>query len=364
MARTLAIAVLVGLLPSALAGPACAQKYKDTSECIQKCSTKWGYPGLMMGNDPWGSVMQTTGKTIDEFYLEVAKNCGEPKALVQSSSSSSAEAESETGLFRGNLGTQDVPTTTSATSSTLRFITSSRATTSSTKSSTTTTPTSTKPKPTTTSTTKKLQTTTLSSIKPVKTNGLSTTSGDDDDDDKKEEEEDKSSSSSSSNSGNSNSGSTSSNSGSSSGANGSRASDADVQAYLKGHNTIRAQHGAKALVWSNAAAEKAQEWADKCLNVHSGGALGPLGENLAAGTGSFSIAQAVKAWTDESSEYDPRNPQFSHFTQVVWKATTQVGCAVQTCDGIFSGFGAAQYYVCEYSVQGNVAGQFDENVQA
>jgi hypothetical protein len=69
------------------------------------------------------------------------------------------------------------------------------------------------------------------------------------------------------------------------------------------------------VTWSNAAAEKAQEWADKCLNKHSGGTLGPLGgmfrplltqpsltsftENLAAGTGSYSIAEAVKDWTDE-----------------------------------------------------------------
>ncbi|KAJ7322906.1 CAP domain-containing protein [Mycena albidolilacea] len=160
---------------------------------------------------------------------------------------------------------------------------------------------------------------------------------------------------SNSNTANTNTGSSSS---SSSGDNGSRASDSDVQAYLQTHNSIRSQHGAVAVTWSNSAAEKAQEWADKCLNQHSGGTLGPLGENLAAGTGSFSIEDAVKAWTDEVSEYDAGNPQPSHFTQVVWKATTQIGCAVQTCDGIFAGFGAAQYYVCEYFVQGNVIGNF------
>ncbi|KAJ7669255.1 CAP domain-containing protein [Mycena polygramma] len=140
--------------------------------------------------------------------------------------------------------------------------------------------------------------------------------------------------------------------------NGSRASNADVQVYLQTHNTIRSQHNAVPVTWSNAAAEKAQQWADECKNVHSGGKLGPLGENLAAGTGKFAIQDAVKAWTDEVSEYNSDNPQPSHFTQVVWKATTQIGCAVQTCNGIFAGFGAAQYYVCEYSVQGNVIGHF------
>ncbi|KAF7339713.1 Fruiting body protein SC7 [Mycena sanguinolenta] len=169
-----------------------------------------------------------------------------------------------------------------------------------------------------------------------------------------------SSNSGSSNSGSSNSGTTSttSSSSSSSGGNGSNASDDDVQAYLTAHNTIRAQHGAVPVTWSNAAAEKAQQWANECTNTHSGGTLGPLGENLAAGTGTFTIAQAVKAWTDEVSNYNPNDPQPSHFTQVVWKATTEIGCAVQTCDGIFAGFGPAQYYVCEYSPQGNVIGEF------
>ncbi|KAJ6559795.1 CAP domain-containing protein [Mycena capillaripes] len=143
-----------------------------------------------------------------------------------------------------------------------------------------------------------------------------------------------------------------------------RTSAADEQAYLTGHNTVRAQHGAAALTWSDDLAAKAQQWANGCVFQHSGGTLGPFGENLAAGTGDFTIPAAIKAWTDEVSEYDPSNPQPSHFTQVVWKATTQVGCAVATCDGIFpASFGPAQYYVCEYSPAGNVIGQFGANVQ-
>jgi len=118
------------------------------------------------------------------------------------------------------------------------------------------------------------------------------------------------------------------------------------------------------LTWSSDAANKAQEWANNCQFVHSGGTLGSFGENLAAGTGDYTIPAAVKAWTDEASQYDPNNPQFSHFTQVVWKATTQVGCAVATCGGIFpSSFGPAQFYVCEYSPPGNIEGEFGQNVQ-
>lgn len=36
--------------------------------------------------------------------------------------------------------------------------------------------------------------------------------------------------------------------------------------------------------------------------------------DLAAGT-NIDPAAAVKMWTDESGEYDPANPSYSHFTQ-------------------------------------------------
>lgn len=135
----------------------------------------------------------------------------------------------------------------------------------------------------------------------------------------------------------------------------------DVAAYLKGHNDERALHGAAALAWSDDAAAKAQQWANNCQFEHSGGSLGPFGENLAAGTGAFTIEQAIALWNAEEPDYDPSNPQFSHWTQVVWKSTTQVGCAVQTCNGIFTE--PASFYVCEYSPPGNVIGEFPQNVQ-
>jgi len=159
---------------------------------------------------------------------------------------------------------------------------------------------------------------------------------------------------------------TSSAASSSSSDSGSITSDSDISEYLADHNNFRAQYGAAPLTWSNDLAAAAQTWANNCVFKHSGGSLGPYGENLAAGTGSsYGIDAAIKSWTDESSSYDPSNPQASHFTQVVWKGTTQVGCAVAECSGIFpSSYGQAQYYVCEYSPQGNVIGEFAENVQA
>ncbi|CAE6428659.1 unnamed protein product [Rhizoctonia solani] len=140
--------------------------------------------------------------------------------------------------------------------------------------------------------------------------------------------------------------------------------NAEIDAYLKGHNDIRAQHGASPLTWATDLSAAAAKWAGNCVWEHSQGQIGDFGENLAAGTG-LGAAAAVKMWTDEASEYNPANPQYSHFTQVVWKATTEVGCAVRTCNNLFSGnSGAVEFHVCEYRAPGNVIGQFAENVQA
>nr|QVT77470.1 pathogenesis-related protein 1 [Moniliophthora perniciosa] len=127
----------------------------------------------------------------------------------------------------------------------------------------------------------------------------------------------------------------------------------DIDQWLDAHNEVRAQHNAEPLTWNNQVAATAQSWADQCTMEHSGG---QYGENLAWGGGSFPIPAAVKLWADEVSEYDPNNPQYSHFTQVVWKSTTELGCAVADCSG-------TTYHVCSYNPPGNVIGQFPENVE-
>jgi len=132
---------------------------------------------------------------------------------------------------------------------------------------------------------------------------------------------------------------------------------------VDGHNSIRAQHGASPLSWSDDLASSAQSWAEGCQFRHSDGAVGPFGENLAAGTGSFTAAAAVSAFASDG--FDPAHPTFTHFTQMVWKATTQVGCGVASCGNIFDPkFGPATYHVCLYNPVGNVIGQEQLNVQA
>ena len=65
----------------------------------------------------------------------------------------------------------------------------------------------------------------------------------------------------------------------------------------------------------------------------------------------------VKMWYYEIERYDFKNPGFSsatkHFTQVVWKSTSQVGCGIaigqKTSDGRYRVYG-----VCQYKDAGNV----------
>ena len=73
------------------------------------------------------------------------------------------------------------------------------------------------------------------------------------------------------------------------------------------------------------------------------------------------VTDGVKDWTDESKDYDPKNPQYSHFTQVVWKATTELGCAFVNCASgtILDSPHAYRFLVCQYNPGGNVIGEFE-----
>lgn len=134
-----------------------------------------------------------------------------------------------------------------------------------------------------------------------------------------------------------------------------------MQEYLDLHNAYRAQHNATPLAWSDDLQATAQEYASNCTFANPGGALGAVGTNLAAGTGDFSAAAAVVLFMSDEAEYNTTQPTFSHFTQVVWKDSTQLGCASAVCDQIFDE--PATYHVCLYDPVGNVVGQELLNVQ-
>mmetsp|Transcript_65307 Transcript_65307/g.120304 ORF Transcript_65307/g.120304 Transcript_65307/m.120304 type:complete len:341 (-) Transcript_65307:38-1060(-) len=139
----------------------------------------------------------------------------------------------------------------------------------------------------------------------------------------------------------------------------------DLKPTLDQHNIYRKKHQAPDLTWDDNLMQKAQSWADNCEWEHS--TMG-YGENLWTAYGvSLDPTKPVKDWYDEIKDYDFNNPGFSsatgHFTQVVWKSTTKVGCAVTKCSTLKGlGWSDAWMFVCEYSPPGNYQGQFATNV--
>ncbi|KIJ41716.1 hypothetical protein M422DRAFT_171979, partial [Sphaerobolus stellatus SS14] len=120
---------------------------------------------------------------------------------------------------------------------------------------------------------------------------------------------------------------------------------------LNEHSTTRAQYGASGLSWNNTLSQSSNSWAKGCSFKHSGG---PYGENLV-----YAFTTGYGLWVNESHNDPGFSEQTGHFTQVVWKSTTTIGCALVECPKgtILKDF-AVDYLVCQYYPPGNVQGEF------
>ncbi len=147
---------------------------------------------------------------------------------------------------------------------------------------------------------------------------------------------------------------------------GSKVTKEEGQAALDFHNKVRSDVGAPALIWSPELAKYAQEWADHlakqgCKMQHrprEGQWVQKYGENIFWGKGmDYSALDASKSWYSEIEDYtyekvnDSNWNKTGHYTQMVWKNTTQVGIAVAKCsDG-------AIIIVANYNPPGNYMGE-------
>ncbi|XP_019716567.1 Golgi-associated plant pathogenesis-related protein 1-like isoform X2 [Hippocampus comes] len=111
------------------------------------------------------------------------------------------------------------------------------------------------------------------------------------------------------------------------------------QEFLESHNTYRAQHNTPPLTLNSELNAAAQRWADRLLALgvirHSGSSDG---ENIYYMWSSAPIKltgkEAVDSWYDEVKHYNWSYPGFSgntgHFTQLVWKTSTELGVGMAT----------------------------------
>lgn len=132
---------------------------------------------------------------------------------------------------------------------------------------------------------------------------------------------------------------------------------------LAAQNKYRTELGETALVWSDRLAETAQSWAEHLANeVHAMRHSGAIatGENIATWpAGRATLSRLVKLWGDEKQYFvDAVFPDVSrtgdwkvvsHYSQLVWRKTTEVGCG-------FATGGGQDYLVCQYNPTGNFIG--------
>ena len=136
---------------------------------------------------------------------------------------------------------------------------------------------------------------------------------------------------------------------------------------LSAHNQARADIEVAPISWDPALAAQAMTYAQVMARSgqfkHSSKAYRPTpqGENLWMGTrGAFTYAEMAATWENERRYYRHRPvPDISttgdwrdagHYTQMVWQATTTIGCAVASNE-------RDDYLVCRYAPPGNIYGR-------
>jgi hypothetical protein len=123
------------------------------------------------------------------------------------------------------------------------------------------------------------------------------------------------------------------------------------------------------LEWEPALAATAAAWVAQCIDQmaptglidhnpnRSDGHPYYVGENIYASSGTADAQGAVTSWTNEKSNYDYASNTCTgvcgHYTQVVWRDTVKLGCAIGNCPGLQ--FGSS--IVCDYGPGGNIGGQ-------
>ncbi len=139
----------------------------------------------------------------------------------------------------------------------------------------------------------------------------------------------------------------------------------EAKEIVRLHNQARACVGVGAIKWSGKLAAYAQKWgahlaATGCNSKHrprSGPWTQKYGENIFIGSaGYYKATDAAKSWKSEKQYYrgqvlnQSNWYQSGHYTQMVWRNSTQIGCGKVECNGQI-------IVICNYNPAGNLMGQ-------
>jgi len=139
-----------------------------------------------------------------------------------------------------------------------------------------------------------------------------------------------------------------------------------VRQILEVHNVERKSLGLAPLVWSPTLADHAKAWADRMARtgryVHATSAARPgEGESMLRHiAGAYTPAQMAGTFLSEKPRFKAGTfpnisrtgnwKDASHYSQVIWPTTTEVGCGLTVRRGM-------DYFVCRYAPKGNQPGQ-------
>ena len=147
----------------------------------------------------------------------------------------------------------------------------------------------------------------------------------------------------------------------------------DVKAKIVAlHNKYRAEVGVPPVKWSDTVQKSSEGWAlylaeEDGLHMIHGGPQNSYGENLSGGPGVWSADKdaytalefAITSFGNEKKHFkdipvsvDSSFYTYGHYTQIIWRATREIGCAVAKRKDI-PGYIA----VCRYNPTGNIVGQ-------
>jgi pathogenesis-related protein 1 len=143
----------------------------------------------------------------------------------------------------------------------------------------------------------------------------------------------------------------------------------EARAVLQMHNSYRASVGVPKLKTDTTVAKSALKWATSLKNRNcplehsSAKERSGYGENLYAQWATpgfrFNPSEGVQIWGDEGTDYSyatntcATGKVCGHYTQVVWRETTKVGCALTQC---LTNGNQIDILVCQYGPAGNYMG--------